>query len=283
MQLTSRDKTLIRLLCRHNLLSTKQIQERVFAQLELTTVMRRLRKLQAGGFIVRLGMLPCRTWVWGNSQLSNELFTGFASSSRTNLHTLHHDTQLSEVRLLLEEITRVDDWLDIRHIARDAMPPPFSADYRSGTYNFAKGDATLVPDAMFIGWKRSQPFTCALELELSIKAAARYRRIFSSYSYRKTPEAVLYVVENDQIRHAIDANAQYDMRREERTIYTVRRKDLFTSRDNAVLQRVRDRALVRFFELFDCKARMGVHQDVQPVDKPVSTPPRRSAEDALWD
>ena len=63
MQITVRDKTLLHLLCRHNLLSTKQIQRTVFADLELTTVMRRLRKLEQAGFIVRLEMLTCRTWV----------------------------------------------------------------------------------------------------------------------------------------------------------------------------------------------------------------------------
>lgn len=272
MQLTKRDRVLFRLLCRHNLLSTKQIHERVFAQLELTTVMRRLRKLQESGFIVRLGMLPCRTWVWGCSQLSNDLFTGFASSSRTNLHTLNHDTQLSEVRFLFEETTRVDSWYDIRHITRDAMPQAFEMDYRRGSFNFAKGDAALIPDGLFIGWKNNQPMTCALELELSIKASARYRRIFAGYSYRKTPEVLIYVVENDQIRHAVEANADCDLRRELRRVYTVRRQDLFKARDNAVLQRVDDKSLVRFFEIFDCKARMDVHQPAQPVDKLVSTP-----------
>ena len=167
MQLTMRDKALLYLLCRHNLLSTKQIQAEVFPRLDLSTVMRRLRKLQQGGFIVRLGMLGCRTWVWACSQLSNELFTGFPSSQRTNLHTLHHDVALSDLRLMMEGITRVDAWYDIRHVRNCVMPEPFYLEYNSRNYNFAKGDAALVPDAMFFGFKNDQPFTCALELELS--------------------------------------------------------------------------------------------------------------------
>lgn len=270
MQLTKRDKALLCLLNRHNLLSTKQIHCRVFADLELTTVMRRLRKLQAGGFIVRLGMLPCRTWVWGCSQLSNELITGFASSSRTNLHTMNHDIQLAELRFLFEDITRVDDWFDIRHITRDALPEAFAKDYRRSSYNFTKGDAALVPDSLFIGWKRKQAIPCALEVELSIKAAARYHRIFSNYSFRKTPKMIIYVVENDHIRNAIESAAHHDLSADERSLYTVRRQDLFKSRDNAVLQKASDRSLVRFFDLFDCKARMNVHQGDQSVDKLVS-------------
>jgi len=173
MQITVRDKVLLHLLCRHNLLSTKQIQAQVFANLELTTVMRRLRKLEQAGFIIRLGMLTCRTWVWGSSQLSNELFTGFTSSGRTNLHTLAHDVALSDLRFFFEELTRVDEWFDIRHIKSNAMPPSFCSDYNTGTYSFEKGEAALVPDALFIGFCKDAPFSCAIELELSMKAFAR--------------------------------------------------------------------------------------------------------------
>jgi hypothetical protein len=260
MQLTVRDKTFLHLLCRHNLLSTKQIQERAFAGLELTTVMRRLRKLQAGGFVVRLGMLPCRTWVWGCSQFSNEIVTGFASTSRTNLHTMNHDVQLNELRFLFEDLTRVDDWYDLRHITHDAIPESFTRDYQRSNYDFTKGESSLVPDALFVGFKHGVEITCALELELSVKASARYRKIMSQYSYRRTPAMILYVVANDYIRHAVEAAAHYDQS-DTRQLYTVRRQDLFKSRDNAVLQRVRDKALVRFFDLFDCKTRMDVHQE----------------------
>ena len=233
-------RSLFRLLCRHNLLSTKQIQHRVFDGLELTTVMRRLRKLQAGGFLVRLGMLPCRTWVWGCSTLANELFSGFASSSRTNLHTMNHDVQLAELRFLFEELVQIEDWFDIRHIVHDALPPGLKRDFCRDSYDFKKGEAALTPDALFIGRKKNVQFNCALELELSIKASNRYRKILNHYSYKRDLKTILYVVENDHIRHAIESNARLYIRKDEYNIYTVRRQDLFKARDNAVLQNTRD-------------------------------------------
>ena len=270
MQITQRDKKLLYLLCRHNLLSTKQIQRRIFAELELTTVMRRLRKMEAAGFIVRLGMLPCRTWVWGCSQLSNELFTGFVSSNRTNLHTLYHDVTLSEVRLLVEDLTRVDDWFDVRHIRTGSIPAPFNDEYQRDRYNFVKGDGALVPDALWVGFKQDQSTSWALELELSVKAPSRYRRLMQEYNFRKHPQALLYVVGSDKVRAAVEGMAHWKAHTSCK-LYTVRLQDLFKSRDNAVLQ-LEDRTQARMYDLFDCRTRRDVHQPDQPVDKLMSKP-----------
>ncbi|MGZ3718427.1 MAG: replication-relaxation family protein [Bdellovibrionota bacterium] len=270
MQLTTRDKVLFHLLCRHNLLSTKQIQRTVFAELELSTVMRRLRKLQAAGFIVRLGMLTCRTWVWGCSQLAHELFTGFTSSHRTNLHTLHHDVTLTDVRLLFEELTRVDEWFDIRHIKTGTMPPTFHADYNTHSFDFAKGEAALMPDALFLGYRKDVPFSCALQLELSIKANIRYRKILQQYTYKKHPGTILYVVHDEKIRTAVLKTSIQNLRREHQ-LFTVQMSELIRNRDNAVLQKA-DGKTIRFHELFDCRTRRDVQSVAQPVGKLLGNP-----------
>lgn len=124
---------------------------------------------------------------------------------------------------------------------------------------------------MFTGFKNDHPFNCSLEMELSVKAPARYRKLLREYSYRRSLVLVLYVVANDKVRAAVESAANLNIREAGR-VFTVRWADLLKARDNAVLQNARDRSLTRFHEIFDCRARRVVHQVDQPMGKVVGTP-----------
>jgi len=207
MHISERDKALFRLICRHNMLSTKQIHREIFPALELTTVARRLRRLEERGLLKRLGKLYSGANVWGNSQAANDHATGFFSSSRTNLHTLEHDVTISEVQLLLEKITTVDEWFDSRHMRSSAISHIFKENY-SDTFYGSNAKDELIPDGLFEALSQGKKRSFSLEVELSIKANSRYIHLGELYAYRNPPEFIFYVVRDMRIRNAVFAGAE---------------------------------------------------------------------------
>jgi len=207
MRCTPRDEELFRLICRHNLLSTKQIQRKVFTHLKLTTVMRRLKKLERAGQLKRLGRLYSGLSVWGNSQAANDRSTGFFSSARTNLHTLEHDATVAEVQLLLESITTVEEWFDSRHMRSSAIDHVFKEDFSQHYYDSNAKDE-LIPDSLFMAQSQGKNKSFALEVELSIKANSRYIDLGEMYAYKNPPELIFYVVRDERIRNAVFAGAE---------------------------------------------------------------------------
>lgn len=270
MKCTKRDEELFRLICRHNLLSTKQIHQHIFPTLKLTTVMRRLRKLERGGLLKRLGRLYSGMSVWGNSSQANDRTTGFFSSSRTNLHTLEHDVTVAEIHLLFEQLTEITDWFDMRHIRADSICAPFK-EYGHYLFGSKKGDAELIPDSLFTAWRGGKRSSFALEVELSMKAFSRYRDLIDVYAERDEPKVVLFVVRNQSILNAVFRAAERYARMRER-VHAVFLDALLLQREQAVVMRPGgDSVLIR--DLFDPKPavpRSGA-VDVHRVDKKAAT------------
>lgn len=272
MKCTPRDEELFRLICRHNLLSTKQIHAQVFPALKLTTVMRRLKKLEQGRLLKRVGRLYSGTSVWGNSQEANDRTTGFFSSSRTNLHTLEHDVTVTDIHLLLEKITKIEEWLDVRHIRSGSIGDPFEKDF--GVFEFGKKgkDPELMPDSLFIAKHQGKRKTFSLEVELSVKAQSRYHELIDTYVERKEPKLVLYVVRDLKVRNAVFKAAKNHYKAKEK-IHAVFLDELLAKKEKAVAARPEFES-VFIHQIFDCPNAVPrtVHSLAHPVDKRVDGP-----------
>lgn len=180
MRFTPRDVRLFEHISKYNILTTKQIQEQIFPELELTTVLRRLRKLERAKYLKRLCRTQSGMTVWGNTNLAVAAFTGMPSASRVNLHTVHHDVMLTDVRRLLENLCTIKDWYDVRAIKYGSLDDPFYRDFVQDPHLYRRQEE-LHPDGLFLALKNGRPKAYALELELNHKSRERYERILRSY------------------------------------------------------------------------------------------------------
>jgi hypothetical protein len=239
VQITARDRALFEAICKHNFLSTEQIHSSVFPIVGYSTVLRRLRSLESSYYLVRIGMLNCRTQVWGNTQLANDRFTAFVSPSRTNLHTLEHDVMLNDVRFAMEEATNIEAWYDLRHFTRNLIPQALRWSFGPDNFNFKKGGSTLTPDNIFTVSVDGVAKHFALELELSLKARSRYRDLMYEYCRNNGLSGVLYVAATESIASVVlDAAANQPVLRN--SLYVTDLQGLLRNGAQTVLLRARN-------------------------------------------
>lgn len=216
-------------------------------------MLRRLRKLEAKGQLLRLGRTPAGQTAWGNTDLTNETGTGCYSSSRTNLHTLEHDLLLNEVRFLLEEVVGVREWLDVRHMQANACGDPFTKDFNSFCVGKdAHGDA-VIPDSLFRHTKEGKQFGFTLELELSLKKNSRYDRLLERYGQLRSVETVLFIVRNSLIKNAIMRGARRTYGEASKRYAIGLIDDLFTHREHTPISLL-DGKLHPLKAFFDCNS-----------------------------
>lgn len=179
--LTKRDEGLLRVLAAYELLSTRQVLGLVFAGIRKTTVLRRLRKLEAERFIRRTAGLAGGEFVWslgaaGAFRLRLEKYL-----ENLNRNTLEHDVALNDVRLAFEQAGLALSWVTEQALRR-----------RVGEHSFV--GESLNPDAIAAVRTGGGQEAVAVELELWSKSPARYRKIFSHYGSLSRIWAVWYVV-----------------------------------------------------------------------------------------
>jgi hypothetical protein len=180
-RITKRDEALFAAIARYNFFTTKQIQENIFPNIKLTTVLRRLRKFEEVKYLRRIGFLESGMRVWSNSLLATQVFGGMPTASRVNLHTLQHDVILTDIRILLERIGKVSAWYDTRAIQGHHLEAPFNRDFVRDESPFHRREEQLIPDGLFLASSkgRSKPFS--LELEYTHKSWQRYEKILRLY------------------------------------------------------------------------------------------------------
>src|SRR3989338_5636866 len=120
MLLTKRDLEIFKLLSKTAILTTAQINRTVFQGVAVTTVLRRLRKLEKGKFIQRIEGLPGHELAWALT-LRGADAVGYVSLKR-HFHRLSlvHDVILADLRLTLEDHGIARSWIP-EHEIRSAM------------------------------------------------------------------------------------------------------------------------------------------------------------------
>jgi DNA-binding Lrp family transcriptional regulator len=189
MKLTQRDFRLFNLISTMAILTTAQLQRTFFNGIAMTTVLRRLRKLEKANYVQRIVGLPAYEIAWALTQKGAKTI-GYESPKRNFHHlSLTHDVKLTELRLTLESHGVVQSWIP-EHEIRSAMA-------RKHGLRHLKGQ--VVPDGIMSVSYKDVMESVAVELELHYKNQDRYKQIFQSYIWKENIKAVWYFVQSAKL------------------------------------------------------------------------------------
>ena len=191
IRIQTRDQVLLKLLERYGLLSTQQIGDILFRGVAHTTVMRRLRKLESLGLILRRQGLPDFMSAWCLTQEAGRLIGNEKVSRYANQNVVEHEVTLSGVRMALEGIGLGEKWTTEINLRR-----------RMG-YTTTSREELVIPDGLFVAKRQGKPCVVAVELELHAKGHARYDHILDSYAGKSSIGALWYIVPQHSIAKTV--------------------------------------------------------------------------------
>lgn len=183
-KITERDKKLLRLLHQFSLMSTRQIARTVFYGVAMTTVLRRLRKLQELALIQFIEYQKGRERAWvmtrnGAWEVNLEI-----PKKNYSLNMIDHDVKLVELRILMTGHGFVKNWIAEHEIRAKVI----------SERGFRDAQKRIVPDGLMTIEKDGINQAIAIELELHFKNEARYVETFRSYHKKSKVNFVWYVV-----------------------------------------------------------------------------------------
>lgn len=192
MILTSRDLTLFQNLRDYGLLTTRQLAQVHFPDVALTTVLRRLRKLEDGAYIQRLRGSESYEFAWALNDKGAHAIGAQSYKRIFRRDCMDHELKLLSLRLSLEGSGIARSWIP-EHDIRSQM---------ARRYGIKELSNRLIPDGLMgietHGFKES----VAIELELHFKNQRRYERTFRDYSRKQNVAFVWYVVSQETLgRH----------------------------------------------------------------------------------
>ena len=194
-QPTERDLILLEYLNDYGVLSSQQIRKLVFNGTNIRTVLRRLRLLKQRGWIFSSEGLPNGGLTWLLSKKSALLFKHSVETKLINKNTLQRDVIVSGIRIQLESLEIAKSWTP-EHILKKQVLKSLYEEERS----FSQIEEPLfIPDGLFVTKQEEEVKAVALELELSLKSKARYKKIFSQYKKKRKLWFVWYVVLNRSV------------------------------------------------------------------------------------
>ena len=182
LNLQPRDHAIMDNLKKYGVLSTKQIRHWYFAGVAKTTVLRRIRLLEDGNYIKRAVTLSNGTNTWTLGFKGRKIMSAPPAVHFSNRNSIHHDVLLNDLRRKLE----------LFGLAKD-VTPEFelkSEVFRNHRYRNAKDQ--LIPNALMFEPMKKNPWVISLELELTIKSEARYKRIFLQYGMKDSITRIWY-------------------------------------------------------------------------------------------
>lgn len=191
---TKRDLELLNFLADYGMLSTKQIANLFFADVNIRTVLRRLRILEENKLIKRSGKIEANNeFLWlvtektGN-ELGKKYLKLFCSRANTG-----HDYQLISLRLILEKMGLVSHWISEHEIKGHIF----------SKYKLRDAKDKHIPDAIFDTEVAGYKVACAIELELTLKSKDRYKKILNHYLYKDELHVVWYFVNSSSLLNSL--------------------------------------------------------------------------------
>jgi hypothetical protein len=187
--LSSRDQGLVKLLLSYGFLTSEQIKNILFKEIDKRTMLRRLRKLKKKKILNRFESARGGTVLWALTPSAvSKLDDGFVIRN-INRNTLAHDLLVNDVRLKLEQKGIGKSWTS-SHYFRYKMSEEKKPKDRT---------VDTIPDWLVtIDGK-----IVALEVELNFKSKARMRDVFSVYQNKKAISQLWYLVPTESIRQKI--------------------------------------------------------------------------------
>lgn len=181
---TKRDEALIKKIAELGMLSTNQISELFFEGVANTTVLRRLRILEASQLLRRVVGLDTKECLWIVTASGAQMAKVEIVKTKWSKHMIEHDHKLIALRLLLESVG----------VARAWMPEHEIRSHMFKKYGLREIKNKIIPDG-FIGIEvNGKMESVALELELTLKNKKRYRNIIGHYQNKENLYAVWYIV-----------------------------------------------------------------------------------------
>ena len=194
--MTKRDLKLFLNLATYGLLSTSQIAVKLFPGVQSSTVLRRIRRLESGGWIYRIRSLDTGELVWlltrkGEYVLKDEV--NLVPMIRPNRSSVDHDVKLAALRLRLEAIGLGENFVTEWSLKRQTF-----------RHDRSNKENPVIPDGIFSAtvWN-GKSATVALELELHAKTTQRYAKIFSKYRERDGLSIVWYFVKTEAFAQSL--------------------------------------------------------------------------------
>ncbi len=194
MVLTDRDKVLLEKLFSYAVMTTRQITKVVFADIQLTTVLRRLRKLEKHGYVRRYAGINTYECAWMLTERSALMLSDRPPKWHQSRTLIEHDTTLTALRMSLEEAGIARSWIPEHEIRAKVAA-------RHGVESVKN---RLIPDGiMGVQWQDFKE-SIAIELELHSKNASRYRNNFHDYKYKSSLLGVWYLTPTASLARHIE-------------------------------------------------------------------------------
>lgn len=187
--ITARDVELFKKLSKYGMLSTKQVGQLVFKSIATTTVLRRLRLLEAGFYVKRIRGLESQDVLWVLQNRGAILAEVEVPKRHWSKNMLSHDFKLLSLRLALEASGISQNWTP-EHLIRSNV-------FKKNGFRAAK--EKLIPDGLMGIEVNGFSQSVAVELELTMKDTKRYEQIFRRYTDKRELHAIWYVGTTDGI------------------------------------------------------------------------------------
>lgn len=193
MVLTERDLNLFRKLSSYGMLTTKQIALNVFQSIATTTVLRRLRILEAGYLIKRIIGLETHENLWILTEKGAGMADVPLAKRNWSKNLLEHDHKLLSLRLELEKFGIAHSWTPEHEIRSMII----------SKYGIREAKKKLIPDGLMISSTQNKKVPVAIELELTLKSQSRIKQIVKRYQVKKDLQAVWYISNSKSILKSV--------------------------------------------------------------------------------
>lgn len=188
IHLFPRDKKLIDLLARYEVMSSRQVRKFVFNGVVATNFFRRLRQLEKAKFIRRIGPMLDHSYAWVLGENGKDHAGLGGVELFKNRLTLEHDVTLTEIRMVLDAIGVGKNLVPECRLRREA--------HEQTARRYEPHKPIVVPDGLITWIYGKEAEVHALELELTFKNRKRYFELFKRYREIKKVAIIWYIVPN---------------------------------------------------------------------------------------
>jgi Replication-relaxation len=196
--LNERDRKLLDLLAKYQVLSSCLLKQSFFAHTAATNFFRRIRQLEKAKLIKRLGPLSDHSYAWTLDDRGKNLCGIEETEFFLNRATLEHDVIVAHVRMVLERFKIGNSFTPERLLRKEAK--------HKNNYHWRREDTIIVPDGMFQATIKQQERMLSLEVELSFKNRRRYFDLFRRYHETYDPVFLIwYLVRTKSMGERIQA------------------------------------------------------------------------------
>jgi hypothetical protein len=193
MVITNRDRNLFKMIATYGMLSTTQINLLCFGGIAQTTVLRRLRFLEAEKYVSRMRGLESQDTLWVLLEKGAAESEVLIPKRHYSKNLLEHDFKLTSLRIALEGSGLSHSWIP-EHEIRSSI-------FRNNDFRTAKDK--LIPDGIMGIEVDSKKQSLAIELELTLKNKDKMKQTLTRYKEKEGIVGVWYIAPTNSLLNSI--------------------------------------------------------------------------------